>query len=83
MDLPSVGLLTVRDLETGEHRLVDTSSVAVREGYSEQWQAAVERRRGLFYSLGLDTVELYTDRPYFPPLLGFFRRRQRRLAQGR
>ena len=83
MNLPSVGLLTVRDLETGEHRLVDTSSVAVREGYSEQWQAAVERRRGLFYALGLDTVELYTDRPHFPPLLGFFRRRQRRLAQGR
>ena len=83
IELPEVGLLTVRDLETGECRLIDTASHAVRERYRNQWEASVAQRRSLFYALGLDIVELSTDQPYFPPLLGFFHRRQHRLAHGR
>ena len=83
MEIPNVGLLTVQDLETGMSRLIDTTNRDVRRVYYEHQQRALVRRRGLFYSLGMDTVELNTDQPYLPALLGFFRRRQRRLAHGR
>ena len=83
IELPEVGLLTVRDLETGKRLVVDTASAAVRERYRDHWKTTVAQRRGLFYALGLDIVELSTDQPFFPPLLGFFHRRQRRLSQGR
>ena len=82
-NIPNVGLLKVQDLETGTTRLIDTANREVRKVYGQQWEEALARRRGLFYSLGMDTVELNTDQPYFPALLGFFRRRQRRLTQGR
>ncbi len=82
-DIPNVGLLEVQDLETGRTRLIDTANTDVRRVYGQQWEDSLASRRGLFYSLGMDSVELNTDQPYFPELLGFFRRRQRRLTQGR
>ena len=81
--LPNVGLLNVRDLETGRYGVIDTGSASVRDLYASQRSRFVTRRRALFYKLGLDSVELNTEQPHFPALLGFFRRRERRLPQGR
>jgi len=81
--LPNVGLLNVRDLETGRYGVIDTGSASVRDLYASQRSRFVTRRRALFYKLGLDSVELNTEQPHFPALLGFFRRRERRLTQGR
>ena len=43
---------------------------------------AAERRR-LFGALGMDVIEVDTQEPYIQPLLRFFRRRERRLRDGR
>lgn len=82
-DLPPVGLIWLEDLETGELVLVDTGSREARDWFHGQRRQADARRRQFFRGLGLDTVEVPTDQPYFGPLLRFFRNRERRLAQGR
>jgi uncharacterized protein (DUF58 family) len=81
--LPRLGLINLRDLETGATVMVDTDSAAVRRDFARRQQAALERRRRLFRSLGLDSVEVTTDEPYMHALMRFFRLRERRLQQGR
>ncbi len=81
--LPRVGLMTVRDLETGRRIVIDTGSSAVLRQYEKRWEDALAARRRLFRSLGVDTIEVDTQEPYIHPLLRFFRRRERRLREGR
>ena len=81
--LPDLGLLRLRDLETGEVVLVDTGSAAVRRQYRERRAAAVAARQRLFRSLGVDPIEVQTDQPYIQPLMRFFRQREKRLREGR
>ncbi len=81
--LPDLGLLMLRDLETGQQVLVDTGSARVREAYRAQRAAAVAARQRLFRALGIDTIEVQTDQPYVQPLLRFFRQREKRLREGR
>ena len=82
-DLPNVGLLSLRDLETGRRALVDTGSAAVRRQYRERREAAALARQRLFRSLGVDPIEVQTDQSYIQPLMRFFRQREQRLRAGR
>jgi uncharacterized protein (DUF58 family) len=81
--LPALGLIALEDLETGEQVLVDSGSAAVRRRYRERREAAVAERQHLFRMLGLDGIEVPTDEPYVRPLMRFFRRREKRLREGR
>lgn len=80
-ELPDVGLLVVRDPETGERRALDTSSARSRARFAELVAAEGGRARQLFRKLRVDEIELRTDTPYTPALLGFFGRRERRLRR--
>jgi uncharacterized protein (DUF58 family) len=82
MELPNLGLIMLRDLETGEHVLVDSGSAAVRRAYREQRAAAALARQRLFRSLGLDVIDVNTRDSYMHPLMRFFRLREKR-RQGR
>jgi uncharacterized protein (DUF58 family) len=83
MALPNVGLIMLRDLETGAYALVDTGSAAVRRGYRERREAAALARRRLFRSLGLDIIDVSTRESYIHPLMRFFRLREKRRREGR
>jgi uncharacterized protein (DUF58 family) len=82
MDLPDLGLLTLRDAETGEHLLVDTHD----RGFRERFKAAAERREtALLEGLaraGVDTLELATDGDLMDAILRFadLRKQRSRLA---
>ena len=76
--LPNVGLIELEDAETGETILVDTSSAAVRKRYERLGRERSERFRELFASMGVDNIEVATDRDYIPKLVSFFRARERR-----
>ena len=76
--LPNVGLLELEDAETGEMALVDTSSAAVRKRYERLGRERSERFRELFASMGVDQIEVATDRDYVSRLVQFFRARERR-----
>jgi uncharacterized protein (DUF58 family) len=76
--LPNVGLIELEDAETGEMILIDTSSAAVRKRYERLGRERSERFRELFASMGVDQIEVMTDRDYVPRLVQFFRARERR-----
>ena len=78
-ELPDIGLLTVEDAETGEQVELDTSRAEDRTAFRD---ISREKRRNLkrgVLSTGVDFLELSTDRPYLPALLGFFKNRERRI----
>jgi uncharacterized protein (DUF58 family) len=79
LELPRVGPIPVRDAETGALGLVA----------GKRWASEFERRRSaerrelerLTTRLGVDRLEVRTDRPYLAPLVAFFARRRLRLAR--
>jgi uncharacterized protein (DUF58 family) len=74
--LPDVGVLAVVDPETGCELAVDTGRQAVRALYAARVAGEREAIRRLFRRLGVDEIEVRTDRSYVGPLLAFFRRRE-------
>jgi len=78
-ELPKVGLMAVTDPETGERRVVNTSSRKVRARFHDAAMRTRESNDALFRDLRLDTVDLDTTEDYLPPLIGFFRRRAREM----
>jgi uncharacterized protein (DUF58 family) len=78
VSLPNVGLVELEDAETGEIVLVDTGNAGIRKRYERLGREQSERFRELFSSMGVDQVEVMTDRDYVPNLVRFFRTRERR-----
>jgi len=76
--LPDVGLIELEDAETGEIVLIDTSNPEVRRRYERLGEEKAGRLRDLFASMGIDQIEVRTDRDYIPTLVRFFRVRERR-----
>jgi len=79
LELPDVGLVTLRDAESGEQLQVDTHDAAFRRRFA---RLAAEReavlREGLARA-GADTLELCTDDDLVDALLRFMDMRQRRV----
>ncbi len=78
MQLPNVGLIELEDLETGETVLLDTAVSEIRETVSENASEEKLKLEKLFKSIGIDYVDIYTDRSYVQPLTRFFRMRAKR-----
>jgi uncharacterized protein (DUF58 family) len=84
MDLPDLGVLVIRDAETGEQLLVDTHD----RGFRKRFAAAAQRRetdlRAAFHQAGVDALELSTDDSLVDAILRFadLRKRRSQLAAG-
>src|SRR5437867_2688149 len=78
-ELPDIGILAVRDAETGEFVYIDTSLARVREIYNQNWERNRSQRRKLFQSHRIDNVTINTAQDYATPLIRFFEERARRL----
>ena len=74
-ELPDVGLMQVRDAETGEDMLIDTSSKKVRNLHAAWWRGQQNRLRDTFTRSGVDNVSVRTDQDYVAALMGLFRQR--------
>ena len=74
-ELPDVGLMQVRDAETGEEMLIDTSSKKVRNLHAAWWREQQNRLRDTFTRSGVDNVSVCTDQDYVAALMGLFRQR--------
>jgi len=74
--LPPVGLIELEDPETGETYLVDTASAAIRRSFETAATAASARTRRDIVRCHADHVPIYTDRPFVPALVAYFRSRQ-------
>ena len=73
--IPDVGLVHVKDSETGKSAWVNTSSAKVRRAYSESVQAADAAALKLFRRYQVDNVEIATGSDYVKGLMAFFGRR--------
>lgn len=84
MELPDLGLVTLRDAETGDQLLVDTHDA----GFRRRFAAAAEKREqallAAFAQAGVDTLELATDDDLLDAILRFadLRRQRSRIATG-
>lgn len=79
-ELPNVGLVSLRDAETGRELLVDTADVHVRDQYKKAMQKRVKVRDEIFARTRVDAIHVRTDRSYVEELYKFFRMRERRIA---
>ena len=77
-ELPDVGIIELRDAETGETMVIDTRSGAARQSYREQIQRTEAERRQVFRASQVDAIHIRTDEPYVKPLIQFFRQRATR-----
>jgi len=78
LDLPDLGLIPIRDVETGEQLLVDTHDAGFRKRFA---QIAAQREAELRQSLaraGVDTLELSTDDDLVDAIMRFTELRKRR-----
>jgi uncharacterized protein (DUF58 family) len=73
--MPDVGLLRVRDPETGESIVIDTSDPGIRAALAP---LGIDETRGGLRQCGIDSLSLTTSEPYDRPLQGFFKGRERR-----
>lgn len=78
--LPDVGLLSVRDAETGRETLVNTSDAEVRKQYALDAIGRARKRDDIFKRTKVDAMHVRTDRSYVEEIYKFFRMRERRYA---
>ena len=73
--LPPVGLVHVKDAETGRQALVNTDSRKVRREYAAWWNKLQQQADTLMRRCGTDCVDVATDQDYVKALISLFRSR--------
>jgi uncharacterized protein (DUF58 family) len=77
-ELPDLGLVPLKDPETGEEVLIDTSSSKVREAYRKKRFVRKRELQEKFLKMKIDSIEVHTNHSYIRPLMTFFQRRVHR-----
>lgn len=74
-ELPDVGLMKVRDAETGHEQWIDTSSRALRLAHRQWWEKHQTILNETFTKSNVDAVSVRTDQDYVKSLLNLFAKR--------
>ena len=74
-ELPAVGLMKVRDAETGQERWIDSTSKRVREAYRTWWDKRQAEMNAAFQKSRIDAVSIRTEDDYVKALLALFDKR--------
>ena len=72
-EMPNVGLLKVRDPETGKRVWADTSLSSVREAYAQAWRDQQNALEAIYTKTGMNHVSVRTDEDYVKKLMQLFR----------
>jgi uncharacterized protein (DUF58 family) len=75
--MPEIGLVRLRDAETGKMIALDTFSKANRRAYEELKRKQAAERDTLFRKLQLNPIHIYTGEDFVEPLQRFFHQRER------
>ena len=76
--LPNVGLLNVRDAETGREILVNTADSKLRSLYELKSRKRADDRSTIFRRTRVDSIDVRTDTPYIDAIHRFFKMREKR-----
>ena len=71
-ELPAVGLMTVRDAETGHEMVIDTSSKKLRMAHTAYWMGRQARLRQTFSRSNVDHISIATNEDYVKKLMALF-----------
>ncbi|MGL5919983.1 MAG: DUF58 domain-containing protein, partial [Bacteroidales bacterium] len=74
-ELPAVGLMKVKDAETGSDKWIDTSSSKVRDAYRNWWLKLQTTTKDAMTKSRVDFVSIATDEDYVQSLMTLFKRR--------
>lgn len=73
--LPNVGLMKVRDAETGHEMFIDTSSKKLRMAHTQYWIEREEMLKQTFAKSKVDWISIATNEDYVKSLLLLFAQR--------
>lgn len=73
--MPNMGLVKMKDAETGKYMWVDTSNKNIRETYAEWWKENDRKYIEILNKAGVDKAVIRTDEDYVKPLMNLFKRR--------
>jgi hypothetical protein len=74
-ELPDVGIVELRDAETGEKSWIDTSSRAVREYFRVETEKRSAEMESLLKHNRIDTASILTNEDYVVELIKLFKKR--------
>jgi uncharacterized protein (DUF58 family) len=74
-EMPKVGLIKLKDAESGIEKYVDTSSSRVRDAYKQWWEDRQSRMKVAFKKSGVDSASIRTDEDYVKSLIELFNKR--------
>lgn len=74
-ELPPVGLVRIKDSESGKLMWIDSDNRKTRDRFSAWWHQEQEKLNEIFTHSGIDWVRIRTDEDYVKPLINLFKRR--------
>ncbi|MBI2557585.1 MAG: DUF58 domain-containing protein [Planctomycetes bacterium] len=77
-ELPNVGFIELRDAESGEILLLDTTDSLARKEFGALNNRRMQEQSRLFRSMGVDEILINTNRHHVEPIVRFFRMREKR-----
>jgi uncharacterized protein (DUF58 family) len=77
-ELPPIGMVKLKDAETGHYTWVNTSDRKTRDMYRKYWMNQSERLRTIFTRCGVDSTLVNTREDYVKSLINLFKKREAR-----
>ena len=74
-EIPNVGLIKLKDAETGERIWIDTADKRLRTSYKHKWNERQLELQKTFKQSGVDSVTMSTNEDYVRALMKLFRLR--------
>lgn len=74
-ELPNIGLVKMRDAETGADLIIDTSNKKVRDAHHRWWTSMNVKLKDTFNRSNVDSVSIRTDQDYVSSLMSLFAQR--------
>jgi uncharacterized protein (DUF58 family) len=78
LEFPSIGLVNLRDAESGEVLTVDSSSPLFRKLYKEQIEVRKKNRDSELRKAQVDRIDVVSGENFLDPLVAFFKGRHKR-----
>ena len=76
--LPEVGMVFLEDSETGNTLLVDTNDKEMLKKHKSLCIKKRQDRKLFFSSIGIDTIEVFTNKPLTDPIVKYFKLREKK-----
>lgn len=77
-ELPAIGMMRVKNAETGKSMWVDTSDRKLQNAFHQQITAHEKTLNEIFLKAGVDNAKIATDHDYVKPLVNLFKKREAR-----